>query len=131
MDKRKLPESKNFVDLSGLTGEGFQKLRALNNFLNAFLLNRRSSPGPDMGQNEPGGWVQLPEDVKYELRPVETPSGNMVSNILTSPKIGRNEMFSAADKSSPAYEDFFYNYKYGRNKIQAGSKTDKIKKRYK
>jgi hypothetical protein len=128
MDLRKKKPSPNFTDLTGVSGEGPERLRLLKNFLDAFLINRHSAPGKEM-VGAPDAWAApLWEDKKYKFQPVESPIGNLLKTILTSRTAYYDSRQSVpVDEKSPIYREPWI-----LDQIKQGSSDEKhkLKPRY-
>lgn len=79
------PESKNFVDLTGVSGPNWMRWQMLNNFLNAHINNKKS-----LQNSYYNGYGNLPAGKKFPVRPVEGNGGNMILDLLTNPDYVRD-----------------------------------------
>lgn len=116
------PLSRNIVDLTGLTGPMHTRLKYLDNFLQALIKNRRSTPNQSYYSGL--GDEHLAPAKDFPFRPAEGPDGNIVRDLITNPKYTRDQRFSAPE-AGPLLDNLL-----GLNKPKKGSKTDKIKPRY-
>lgn len=118
--------SRNFVDLTGVTGPMHERLRFIDNFLRAAIHNRRSTPNENYYSGL--GDEKLRHQPLYPVRPVEGAEGNLLKVLLTGSHLARDDRRSIPQDESPAYEPFkknFFNRKEPR-----GTKSKKIPRKY-